>query len=95
MDYYLYNTITWTKMQFQCYKTSKSDRLYLQEKSVAPDECIVFRQLRERKGGAGPAGLGEVMVDDGRLGKIMILRIFLLLKVLKPSRLGFSAAFPG
>jgi len=28
----------------------------VQEKSVAPDECIVFRQLRERKGGAGPAG---------------------------------------
>ena len=27
-----------------------------QEKSVSPDECIVFRQLRERKGGAGPAG---------------------------------------
>lgn len=61
---------------------------------MAPDECIVFRQLRERKGGAGPAGLGEVMGDDGRLGKIMILRIFLLLKVLKPSCLGFSTAFP-
>ncbi|CAK9096528.1 unnamed protein product [Durusdinium trenchii] len=28
----------------------------VQEKSVAPDECIVFRQLRERKGGAGPTG---------------------------------------
>lgn len=28
----------------------------VQEKSVSPDECIVFRQLRERKGGAGPAG---------------------------------------
>eukprot|EP00913_Durusdinium_trenchii_P029507 g27659.t1 len=27
-----------------------------EEKSVAPDECIVFRQLRERKGGAGPTG---------------------------------------
>ena len=39
---------------------------------MSPDECIVFRQLRERKGGAGPAGCVEVMGDDRRLGKSVI-----------------------
>merc|ERR1740120_552121 len=31
-----------------------------EEKSVGPDECIVFRQLRERKGGGG----GASAIDD-------------------------------
>ncbi|CAE7209062.1 unnamed protein product [Symbiodinium necroappetens] len=33
----------------------------VQEKSVGPDECVMFRQLRERKGGIGPTG---AMDDD-------------------------------
>jgi len=32
----------------------------VEEKSVGPDECIVFRQLRERKGGGG----GAAAIDD-------------------------------
>merc|ERR1719188_1291257 len=32
----------------------------VEEKSVGPDECIMFRQLRERKGG----GSGGAAIDD-------------------------------
>mmetsp|Transcript_47318 Transcript_47318/g.137820 ORF Transcript_47318/g.137820 Transcript_47318/m.137820 type:complete len:1015 (-) Transcript_47318:236-3280(-) len=31
----------------------------VEEKSVGPDECIVFRQLRERKGASGAAGIDD------------------------------------
>jgi len=34
-----------------------------EEKSIGPDECVVFRQLRERKAGGG-GGVSDVIDDD-------------------------------
>eukprot|EP00933_Yihiella_yeosuensis_P040295 TRINITY_DN34578_c0_g1_i1.p1 TRINITY_DN34578_c0_g1~~TRINITY_DN34578_c0_g1_i1.p1 ORF type:complete len:1008 (-),score=269.56 TRINITY_DN34578_c0_g1_i1:146-3169(-) len=41
---------------------SLGQEVEVEEKSVGPDECIVFRQLRERKGGGG--GTMDVDEDD-------------------------------
>ena len=41
---------------FERVVVSSSEPKPRQEKSVGPDECVMFRQLRERKGGIGPTG---------------------------------------